>query len=93
MIRDFTSAFENFDLLLSPISPTTAFKIGEKADDPMSMYLADVCTLPVNLAGLPGISVPFGTGEEGLPVGVQLIGKPLDEAGILRAAAVLEANV
>lgn len=90
MIRDFEAAYENFDLLISPTSPTTAFKIGEKADDPLTMYLNDVCTIPANLAGLPAISVPFGKGEDDLPVGVQIFGKALDEATVLRAAAVLE---
>jgi aspartyl-tRNA(Asn)/glutamyl-tRNA(Gln) amidotransferase subunit A len=92
IIRDFATAFEDFDLLLAPTSPTTAFKIGEKADDPMALYLLDVCTIPANLAGLPAISVPFGTGENGLPVGVQLLGKALDEPTVLRAAAVLESE-
>jgi aspartyl-tRNA(Asn)/glutamyl-tRNA(Gln) amidotransferase subunit A len=92
IINDFNAAFENFDLLIAPTSPTTAFKIGEKSDDPLLMYLNDLCTIPPSLAGLPAISVPFGNGEENLPVGVQILGKPLDEAGILRAAAVLEAN-
>jgi aspartyl-tRNA(Asn)/glutamyl-tRNA(Gln) amidotransferase subunit A len=90
MIRDFAAAYENFDLLIAPTSPTTAFKIGEKSDDPLTMYLNDVCTIPANLAGLPAMSVPFGLGEENLPVGVQILGKALDEATILRAAAVLE---
>lgn len=90
MIRDFAAAYENFDLLLAPTSPTTAFKIGEKSDDPLTMYLNDVCTIPANLAGLPAMSVPFGIGEEGLPVGVQLLGKALDEPTLLRAATVLE---
>lgn len=93
MIRDFAAAFDNYDLLISPTSPTTAFKIGEKADDPLTMYLNDICTIPANLAGLPAMSVPFGKGEEDLPVGVQIFGKALDEPTILRAAAVLEAEV
>jgi aspartyl-tRNA(Asn)/glutamyl-tRNA(Gln) amidotransferase subunit A len=90
MIQDFATAFSNFDLLLAPTSPTTAFKIGEKSDDPLTMYLNDVCTIPANLAGLPAMSVPFGSGEEGLPVGVQILGKALDESTLLRAASVLE---
>lgn len=92
MIRDFAAAYENFDLLIAPTSPTTAFKIGEKSDDPLTMYLNDVCTIPANLAGLPAMSVPFGLGEENLPVGVQILGKALDEPTMLRAAAVLEAE-
>jgi aspartyl-tRNA(Asn)/glutamyl-tRNA(Gln) amidotransferase subunit A len=86
---DFDRAFERFDVLLSPTSPTTAFKIGEKADDPLAMKLADICTIPVNLAGLPGMSVPCGF-VEGLPVGMQIIGKPFGEAEMLRVAYAYE---
>ncbi len=88
--RDFARAYETFDLLLSPTAPTTAFPVGERADDPMMMYLADVCTIPSNLAGHPSMSVPFGTGDDGLPVGVQVLAPALDEATMFRAAAVLE---
>lgn len=84
--QDFDRAFERFDVLVAPTSPTTAFRLGEKTDDPMAMYLSDVCTLPVNVAGLPGISIPCGFDAKGLPVGLQLIGKPFDEATLLRAA-------
>jgi aspartyl-tRNA(Asn)/glutamyl-tRNA(Gln) amidotransferase subunit A len=87
--REFDAAFERFDLLLTPTTPTVAFKLGEKADDPLAMYLNDVCTLPVNIAGLPGISVPAGF-SEGLPVGLQLLAKPFDEATLLRAAHAYE---
>jgi aspartyl-tRNA(Asn)/glutamyl-tRNA(Gln) amidotransferase subunit A len=90
IIRDFRAAYETFDLLLSPTSPTTAFPLGAKVDDPMTMYLNDVCTIPSNLAGDPAISVPFGTGDDGLPVGVQLLAPALGEATMFRAAAVLE---
>jgi aspartyl-tRNA(Asn)/glutamyl-tRNA(Gln) amidotransferase subunit A len=90
IIEGFEAAYENFDLLLSPTSPTTAFKIGERADDPMAMYLSDVCTVPSNLAGQPAISVPFGHGGDGLPIGVQILAGPLDEATMFRAAKVLE---
>jgi aspartyl-tRNA(Asn)/glutamyl-tRNA(Gln) amidotransferase subunit A len=86
---DFDRAFEKYDVLLSPTSPTTAFKIGEKADDPIAMKLADICTIPVNLAGLPGMSVPCGF-VEGLPVGMQIIGKPFGEAEMLRLAYAYE---
>ena len=88
--RDFARAYETFDLLLSPTAPTTAFPVGERTDDPMMMYLADVCTIPSNLAGHPSMSVPFGTGDDGLPVGVQVLAPALDEATMFRAAAVLE---
>ena len=87
--QDFDRAFERFDALLAPTSPTVAFGIGAKTDDPLAMYLNDVCTIPVNLAGLPGISVPCGL-SEGLPVGLQVIGKPLDEATILKVAHAFE---
>jgi aspartyl-tRNA(Asn)/glutamyl-tRNA(Gln) amidotransferase subunit A len=89
IIRDFDAAYEHFDVLLSPTSPTTAFPIGSKAD-PLAMYLNDVCTIPSNLAGHPAISVPFGTGDDGLPVGVQVMAPALDEATMFRAAAALE---
>ncbi len=84
--NDFDKAFESVDCLLTPTSPTTAFKIGEKVDDPLTMYLSDVFTVSVNLAGLPGISVPCGKDADGLPIGVQLIGKPFDEPTLLWAA-------
>ncbi|HEY3396137.1 MAG TPA: Asp-tRNA(Asn)/Glu-tRNA(Gln) amidotransferase subunit GatA [Armatimonadota bacterium] len=86
---DFDRAFEKYDVLLSPTSPTTAFKIGEKADDPIAMKLADICTIPVNLAGLPGMSLPCGFAG-GLPVGMQIIGKPFGEAEMLRVAYAYE---
>ena len=88
--QDFDRAFERFDVLAAPTSPTTAFKIGEKVNDPLAMYLSDVCTLPVNVAGLPGISVPCGFDANGLPIGLQLIGKAFDEATLLRAAHAYE---
>jgi aspartyl-tRNA(Asn)/glutamyl-tRNA(Gln) amidotransferase subunit A len=91
IIRGFAAAYESFDLLLGPTSPTTAFRFGEKTDDPLAMYLNDVCTIPSNLAGDPALSVPFGAGDDGMPVGVQLLGPALSEATLLRAAAVLEA--
>ena len=93
IIRDFTRAFEKFDLLISPTSPTTAFRIGERANDPLQMYLSDVCTIPTPLAGSCAISIPCGLAEDGLPVGLQLMGGPLTEATLLRAAAALEAEL
>jgi aspartyl-tRNA(Asn)/glutamyl-tRNA(Gln) amidotransferase subunit A len=92
--RDFEAAFADYDVLLTPTSPTTAFKIGEKAEDPLSMYLSDYYTIPVNLAGNVGLSIPGGLGREtGLPVGLQLIGDHFAEAKVLRAAAALEEAV
>ncbi|MBQ91298.1 MAG: Asp-tRNA(Asn)/Glu-tRNA(Gln) amidotransferase GatCAB subunit A [Acidimicrobiaceae bacterium] len=88
--EDFGRAYETYDLLLSPTAPTTAFPLGDKTGDPMLMYLNDVCTIPSNLAGHPSMSVPFGTGDDGLPVGVQVLAPALDEATMFRAAAVLE---
>jgi len=89
--QDFEAAFEKVDVLLTPTTPTPAFPIGEKEDDPVAMYLNDIFTVPASLAGLPGISVPAGLGPEGLPLGLQLIGRAFDEATILRVGAVLEA--
>ncbi len=88
--RDFAAAYEQFDVLLSPTSPTTAFAFGDKTADPLTMYLNDVCTIPSNLVGDPAMSVPFGTGADGLPVGVQVLAPALAEATMFRTAAVLE---
>lgn len=88
--RDFTDAFKTVDLILAPTAPTAAFKLGEMISDPLKMYLQDVCTVPLNLAGLPGISIPCGSTGNGLPIGFQLIGKALDEATILRTAYTYE---
>ena len=90
LIRDFAAAYESFDVLLSPTAPTTAFALGAKTSDPLTMYLSDVCTIPTNLAGHPGISVPFGTGDDGLPVGVQVLAPALGEPVMFRVAAALE---
>ncbi|MCE2510148.1 MAG: Asp-tRNA(Asn)/Glu-tRNA(Gln) amidotransferase subunit GatA [Alphaproteobacteria bacterium] len=89
--RDFEEAFGKVDVLLTPTTPTPAFPIGEKEDDPVAMYLNDVFTVPASLAGLPGVSVPAGLSADGLPLGLQLIGRAFDEATLLRAAAALEA--
>ncbi|MEA1937783.1 MAG: Asp-tRNA(Asn)/Glu-tRNA(Gln) amidotransferase subunit GatA [Pseudomonadota bacterium] len=88
---DFTRGFEKCDVLLAPAAPTTAFVVGENADDPIAMYLNDVCTVPSSLAGLPGITVPVALGADGCPYGLQILGRPFDEAGVLRAASALEA--
>ena len=91
IIRDFDAAYADHDVLLGPTSPTTAFELGAKVDDPLTMYLSDVCTIPTNLAGHPAISVPYGVGDDGLPVGVQLLGPALSERRLFCAAAALEA--
>jgi aspartyl-tRNA(Asn)/glutamyl-tRNA(Gln) amidotransferase subunit A len=91
IIRDFDAAYESFDVLLAPTTPTTAFELGAKTADPLSMYLSDVCTIPSNLAGHPGVSVPFGSGEDGLPLGVQVLAPALGETVMFRVASALEA--
>ena len=90
--QDFDEAFKEVDIILTPVSPTPAFKIGEKINDPLSMYLSDIFTIPVNLAGLPAISIPIKK-TNGLPVGFQLIGKPFREADILGLAQYYEKNI
>jgi aspartyl-tRNA(Asn)/glutamyl-tRNA(Gln) amidotransferase subunit A len=90
VIKDeFAAAFEDFDVLVSPTSPTVAFKIGEKAENPLAMYLSDVLTIPPNMAGLPGLSIPCGL-SDGLPVGLQLIGPQFSENLLFRVAHALE---
>lgn len=88
--RDFDRAFEKFDILISPTSPIPPFKIGERIDDPLKMYMADICTIPINLAALPAISVPAGLDSQGLPIGLQMIGKPFEETTLLRTALAYE---
>jgi aspartyl-tRNA(Asn)/glutamyl-tRNA(Gln) amidotransferase subunit A len=90
ILRDFEAAYTGFDVLLSPTSPSTAFPLGAKTADPLTMYLNDVCTIPSNLAGHPAMSVPFGTGDDGLPVGVQVMAPALGEATMFRVAAAIE---
>lgn len=87
--RDFEEAFKRFHVLVTPTSPTVAFRLGEKVDDPLAMYLSDLCTIPVNMAGLPAISIPCGF-SQGLPVGLQLIAPPFEEEMLLRVAYTLE---
>ncbi|MDQ1397223.1 MAG: aspartyl-tRNA(Asn)/glutamyl-tRNA(Gln) amidotransferase subunit [Acidimicrobiaceae bacterium] len=91
IIRDFEAAYERYDVLLSPTAPTTAFALGAKTENPLAMYLSDVCTIPSNLAGHPAISVPYGVGDDGLPVGVQVLAPALQEPIMFRVAAALEA--
>ncbi len=88
--RDFEEAFKTVDFIVTPTSPTAAFKVGEKTDDPLKMYLSDIFTISVNLAGVPGISIPCGFTEDNLPIGMQLIGRHFDEETILRAAYAYE---
>lgn len=88
--NDFEKAFENVDVILAPTSPTTAFKVGEKSSDPLSMYLSDIFTINVNLAGLPGLSLPCGFASDGMPVGLQMIGKAFDESNLLSYAHAYE---
>ncbi|MEQ8229717.1 MAG: Asp-tRNA(Asn)/Glu-tRNA(Gln) amidotransferase subunit GatA [Rhodospirillales bacterium] len=90
ILEDFTTAFEDVDVLLTPTAPNAAFPVGAKMDDPIAMYLNDVFTVPANLAGLPGISVPAGLDKDGLPLGLQIVGKPFDEETLFRAAQALE---
>jgi aspartyl-tRNA(Asn)/glutamyl-tRNA(Gln) amidotransferase subunit A len=91
IIAGFTVAYRRCDVLLGPTAPTTAFALGAKTGDPLTMYLSDVCTIPSNLAGHPAISIPFGAGDDGLPVGIQLLGPALSEGTVLKVAAVAEA--
>ncbi len=87
--REFDAAFERYDVLVTPVSPTPAFRLGEKVDNPFEMYLNDIFTLPTNIAGIPGISVPAGF-SDGLPVGVQMLAKPFDEGALFRVAYAYE---
>jgi aspartyl-tRNA(Asn)/glutamyl-tRNA(Gln) amidotransferase subunit A len=84
--RDFDSAFEEVDIIAAPVAPTTAFRIGEHGDDPLSMYLEDVFTLPANLAGVPGITFPVGFDHQGLPVGMQLMASHFREELLFQVA-------
>ncbi|WP_271628688.1 Asp-tRNA(Asn)/Glu-tRNA(Gln) amidotransferase subunit GatA [Caldicellulosiruptor sp. DIB 104C] len=90
--RAFDEAFQKYDVIVTPTSPTTAFKIGEKVSNPLEMYMSDICTVPVNIAGLPAISIPCGFDSNGLPIGLQIIGKAFDEETILRVAYTYEQN-
>jgi len=90
--EDFDKAFEKVDVIITPTSPTTAFKLGEKTDDPLKMYLSDIYTVSVNLAGVPAMNVPTGFDRNGLPIGMQIIGRQFDEGTILRVSDFLEKN-
>ena len=91
--KEFDEAFKKYDVLLTPASPTVAFEIGTKSNNPLEMYLADICTVPVNIAGLPGISIPCGVNSNGMPIGMQLIGNRFEEEKILNAAYTFEQEI
>ena len=88
--QEFEKLFENYDILITPTSPTVAYEVGTKSNNPLEMYLADLCTVSVNIAGLPGISIPCGVDKNGMPIGMQLIGKAFDEETLIRAAYTYE---
>ena len=88
--QDFDAAFKEVDLIVTPVTPTPAFKLGEKSEDPLQMYLSDIFTISVNLAGLPAIALPCGFSRAGLPIGMQLIGRAFQEDTLLRAAYAYE---
>jgi aspartyl-tRNA(Asn)/glutamyl-tRNA(Gln) amidotransferase subunit A len=90
LAQDFEDAFRNVDAIVTPTSPTAAFRLGEKSDDPLAMYLADIYTVTADLAGIPGISIPCGETKERLPIGLQILGRHFDEATILRVAHAYE---
>jgi len=90
--QDFEKTFAHCDVLLTPTAPTPAFKLGEKVDDPLQMYLSDIFTIPCNLAGLPGLSLPGGFSKQGLPIGLQILANHFQEEKMLRAAYVYEQN-
>jgi len=92
MRKDFEDAFGQVDVILAPTAPTPAFRIGEKTEDPLQMYLSDIFTIPVNLAGIPGISIPCGFSRDNLPIGLQIMGKHFDEGMLLRVAYAFEQN-
>jgi aspartyl-tRNA(Asn)/glutamyl-tRNA(Gln) amidotransferase subunit A len=90
LTRDFEQAFQGVDAIITPTAPTPAFKLGEKTDDPLAMYLADIYTVTADLAGIPGISVPCGKSKSGLPIGLQILGKHFDEGTLFRLAHAVE---
>ena len=90
--RDFAAAWNECDIILAPTTPSAAFPLGEKSDDPLAMYLNDVFAVPASLAGLPAMSVPCGLNGQGLPLGLQIIGRDLDEQSVLNAGLAIEAR-
>lgn len=93
IINDFKNAFSKYDVLASPTSPTPAFNLGEKTDDPLLMHLSDICTSPVNLAGIPAISIPCGVSSENLPIGIQIMADVLREDNLIKTASVIENEI
>ena len=93
VMNEFKKVLDKYDVILTPTSPTVAFDIGSKINDPLAMYLADICTVSVNIAGLPGISIPCGVDKEGMPVGMQLIGNRFAEETLLNAAYTFEQKI
>jgi aspartyl-tRNA(Asn)/glutamyl-tRNA(Gln) amidotransferase subunit A len=92
LTRDFLAAFEGVDVIVGPMTPTPAFKLGEKTDDPVAMYLADIYSVAASLAGICGVSVPCGETKDGLPIGVQIMARHFDEATMLRVGAAVESQ-
>ena len=90
--QDFNQVFKECDFILTPVAPTVAFNLGEKINDPLEMYLSDICTISCNLAGIPGLALPVGKTKQNLPIGVQIMGKPFSEWQILKCAYWLEKN-
>jgi aspartyl-tRNA(Asn)/glutamyl-tRNA(Gln) amidotransferase subunit A len=90
MIDEFTDIFKDVDYLISPTTPTAAFKAGEKTSNPLEMYMSDLCTIPANLAGLPAISIPTGLSKENLPLGVQIMSKPSTDLSLLSFSEIIE---
>ena len=93
VMNEFNKAFEKYDVIITPTSPTVAFKLGAKLDNPLEMYLSDICTVSVNIAGLPGMSIPCGVDSDGMPIGMQIIGKKFDEETIIKTAYVFEQEI
>ena len=93
VMNEFNKAFEKYDVIITPTSPTVAFKLGAKLDNPLEMYLSDICTVSVNIAGLPGMSIPCGVDSEGMPIGMQIIGKKFDEETIIKTAYAFEQEI
>ena len=93
VMNEFNQAFEKYDVIITPTSPVTAFGIGEKSGTPLEMYMADICTVSVNVAGLPAISIPCGVDSKGLPIGMQLIGNKFQEETILNVAYAIEKEI